>query len=116
MKLLKIAVVLGTVSLIGCAGMVPTPQVIRFTGQGGELAVEKVGCVIERGRYTDLSGKGNRFPFYKFIAVTNSGETVAQWFASCPAVVPNGTARCTISGPKKAYFECGNYDQFKISR
>jgi hypothetical protein len=36
-------------------------------------------------------------------------------FAYCPAVVPNGTARCTVSGTIRAHMECGNYDQFRIT-
>jgi hypothetical protein len=103
-------------ALGGCSTVLPTPETIKFSGTGAEFAFEKKGCVLTNGRYTDLSGKGNSRPWMKFIAVTNGGQTVGEWMALCAAVVPNGTSSCEIVGPKKAYYECSNYDQFRLAK
>lgn len=115
MKILKYAAMSCVVLLTACSSMLPTPQIIRFSSDRGELAIEKVGCVIQRGQYTDRSGNGNARPFFKFIAVTEGGATAGQWYASCQAVVPNGTSTCDINGPRKAAFECANYDHFMMA-
>lgn len=113
---LKCALAVAVVAILsGCAVLLPPATVINFTGTKGDFSVVKTGCVLESGRFTDKSGRGNPYPLVKFIAVTNSGQTVGQWTAICEAVVPNGTSNCRISGPKKAAFECSNYDQFMIA-
>lgn len=110
-----IAVCVSTVALLaGCATMLPPEETFRFSGDKAEFTFVKSGCVLVRGKYTDRSGKGNTYPYVKFIAVSNSGETVGEWRASCSAVMPNGTSSCDISGPKKAYFECANYHKFSV--
>lgn len=110
-----IAVCIFTVTgLTGCAAMMPTEETISFSGAIANLTVIKRGCVMEQGQYTDRSGKGKSFPYVKFIAVSNSGETVGEWHASCKAVVPYGTSYCNISGTKKAHFECANYDKYTL--
>lgn len=113
MNILKKITLFAAVSVAGCAGVVQPSQTIRFAGPKAELTIEKKGCELGNARYTDLSGKGSSGSFTKFIAVSDSGITAGQWYASCPAVVPFGSSACRISGPQRAYFECSNYHKFK---
>jgi hypothetical protein len=101
-------------TLGGCASMLPPEETHTFSNSRAKFTFVKSACVIDQGQYTDLTGKGNSHPMLKFIALTSSGATVGQWYALCEAVVPNGTSSCSISGPRKAYFECGNYDKFMM--
>jgi hypothetical protein len=114
MKILNVTVACGVLALAGCAGMLPPTQVVRFSNDKAVIAIERVGCNLERGQYADTSGRGHAHPFFKVIAVSNSGATVGQWFGSCEAVTPNGSSSCLFSGPKRAAFECGNIDHFEI--
>jgi hypothetical protein len=113
----RVASVLAILTALGgCAAVRPTSETIKFSGTGAEFAFEKRACVLTNGKYTDLSGKGNPRPWLKFIAVTNGGQTVGEWTAFCAAVVPGGTSSCDIVGPKKAYYECSNYDKFVLAK
>lgn len=113
---LKFALAVAAVTILsGCAVLLPPAEVIKFSGTNADFSVVKTGCVLEPGRYTDTSGKGNSYPMVKFIAVTSGGQTVGQWTAFCEAVVPNGTSSCRIVGPKKAAFDCSNYDRYMVT-
>lgn len=114
MKFKRLIYIFAAVALCGCAGMLPAERKIQFSGSWGEFVFVKTGCVLDDGKYTDRSGKGNRLPLIKFIALTEQGATVGQWYARCDAVVANGTSSCAISGPKKAYYECDNYKKFML--
>ncbi len=106
--------VLSVVGLAGCAVMAPGNEPYRFSNEKSEFSFVKIGCVLDQGKFTDRSGKGNSYPYIRVIAITNGGETVGQWSASCRAVVPNGSSSCSISGPQKAFFECTNYHTFQV--
>lgn len=113
---LKCAISVAVITALGgCAAMLPPPKTIRFSGEEAKFSFVKTGCVLDSGTYTDLSGKGKSRPMLKFIAVTSAGKTVGQWTAICEAVVPNGTSSCSILGPKKAYYQCDNYDEFMVT-
>jgi hypothetical protein len=101
-------------NLAGCSSMLPPDETRTLSNSRAKFTFVKSACVLGSGQYTDLTGKGNSHPMFKFIALTNSGATVGQWYALCDAVMPNGTSSCAISGPKKAYFECGDYDKFMM--
>lgn len=114
---MKIAYIFGAFSLIGlasCAGL-PQEEVHSFSNASGKFSFVKLGCVIEDGRYTDISGNGKTNPRIKLLAVTNSGETVAEWYGTCNTVIANGSSQCRMSGPKKASFQCANYDTYRVS-
>ena len=100
-------------TLQGCAPMVTPVESVDFAGSTFRLSIEKHGCVLGPGRYTDLSGKGNSMPALRFIALDASDNTVGEWYASCEAVVPNGSSICRINGPKRAHFECSNYAKYR---
>lgn len=113
---LKCAIAVAVIAALGgCAAMLPPPETIRFSGENAKFSFVKTGCVLGSGTYTDLSGKGKSRPMLKFIAVTSAGQTVGQWTAFCEAVAPNGTSTCNISGPKKSYYQCDNYDEFMVT-
>ena len=94
----KYLIVLG-VFLSGCAApisLIPTP--ITFSNANMTLTVVQTGCGVRTGEYRDLSGKGNSFPYLRFVAIDKAKNTVGEWRASCHAVVANGISQCSISG------------------
>ena len=116
MKLLLVIALATT--LQGCATGVLKPETLRFSGENYELAFVKSGCLLKEGQFTDRSGKGNSFPYIKFIAVSDSGKTIGQWYASCKAVAPNGVSDCNISGSGSAYeggggMGCPDFQKFR---
>jgi hypothetical protein len=114
---MKTVSILGVFSLIGLTGcaVLPQDEQYGFSNASAKFSFVKQGCVIEEGKYTDVSGKGKSRPYIKLIAVTNGGETVAEWSGYCNTVIPNGSSQCRLSGPRKASFQCANYDSYRAT-
>lgn len=113
MKTATILSAIGLATLAGCVTL-PEEKVISFSNASAKFSVVKYGCVIEEGKYTDVSGNGKSKPFVRLIALANGGETVAEWTGYCDTVIPNGTSRCQMFGPRKAASQCSNYETYRV--
>lgn len=118
MNRLKILiVVLLTLTTQGCASLLGSQQ-ITFDTKKGELSFVRHGCVLTDAKFTDKTGRGNSFPYFKFISVDANGNTLDEFFASCEAVGGNGSSHCRISGRATfAYYggmACPDLENFRI--
>lgn len=114
-----IATILFAATAQGCATGVLNEQGIRLSGKKGDFTIVRAGCNFKSATYVDRSGKGNSIPRLSFIAVSNEGQTLASWHASCDAVVPNGSSNCTVTGGAGAFdggggFGCPAFQNFRI--
>lgn len=120
MKLLNLlAIAIALILVQGCATGMSSAQQIKFSSNTGELTFVTSGCYLTNGKFTDRSGNGNRFPHFKFIAVDDSGNTKAEFYARCSAVAGNGTSDCRISPDQVAQalfggWGCPNLGRFKL--